>query len=153
IFRVHGGRTHTCAKDASIQVCRVPPQVGRHPGRSSYILHPSSGLSTGYRNQYANGNTACAFKPITDGDRRRSWRSGGCYAAVVEAIVTYFLRRFCAAGDNSVNAKPKNRSLAHRTVATAISAGLICLGRRRLNVTSSPSLISASVLIRAPRIE
>jgi hypothetical protein len=30
------------------------------------------------------------------------------YAAVVETIATYFFRRFCAAGDNSVKARPKN---------------------------------------------
>ena len=30
------------------------------------------------------------------------------YTAVVETKATYFFRRFCAAGDNSVKAKPKN---------------------------------------------
>jgi len=34
-----------------------------------------------------------------------------------------------------------------------MSADLICLGRRSVNVTSSPGLISASVLTRAPRID
>ena len=50
----------------------------------------------------------CDDRTIVPTSIRTTADERGYYAAIVEAIVTYFLRRFCAAGDNSVNARPKN---------------------------------------------
>lgn len=73
------------------------------------------------------------------------------YSDRLEAIVTNFFRRPWALSDNRRKARPKNWFLLQRTEATAISADRICFGSRRLNATSSPGLIDASVLTFAPR--